>query len=177
MGMGRRHLLMGAGAATLVACNDTIPKEALQLSATALQDRQMQTRRFGTREEAKLLQASAQVLQDLGFNLEESATSLGVVVGSKDRDARETGQIVGAVFLALLLGVAMPVDTRQKIRASLVTLPVENGADTAVRVTFQRLVWNSRNELSKIEGIKDAKIYQEFFDKLSQSVFLNAQEI
>ena len=137
----------------------------------------MQTRRFGTREEAKLLQASAQVLQDLGFNLEESATSLGVVVGSKDRDARETGQIVGAVFLALLLGVAMPVDTRQKIRASLVTLPVENGADTAVRVTFQRLVWNSRNELSKIEGIKDAKIYQEFFDKLSQSVFLNAQEI
>jgi hypothetical protein len=177
MSIGRRRLLMGVGVACVAACSDTIPKEALQLSETALQDRQMQTRRFGTTDEPRLLKASAQVLQDLGFNIEESATGLGVIVGSKDRDARETGQIVGAVFIALLFGVATPIDTEQKIRASLVTLPVENGTDTAVRITFQRLVWNSRKELSKIEGIKDAKIYQEFFDKLGQSVFLTAQEI
>ncbi len=177
MNLGRRHLLAAAGAMAVAACNDTIPKEALQLSATALQDRQMQTRRFGTRDEARLLQASAQVLQDLGFNLEESATPLGVVTGSKDRDATESGQVVGAVLVALLFGVAPAIDKNQKIRASLVTLPVSNSTDTAVRVTFQRIVWNTQNQVSKIEGLRDPKIYQEFFDKLGQSVFLNAQEI
>lgn len=177
MRVGRRSLLAGAGAACVAACTDTIPKDALQLSATALQDRQMQMRRFGTRDEAKLLQASAQVLQDLGFNLEESATPLGVVVGSKDRDATESGQVAGAVIVALLFGVAPAIDRNQKIRASLVTLPVGNGTDTAVRVTFQRVVWNTQNQVSKTEGIREPKIYQEFFDKLGQSVFLTAQEI
>lgn len=162
----------------LDACTPTtVPPEALQLSATAMQDRQMQTRRFGTKDEEKLERAAAQVLQDLGFQIDDSETKLGVIVASKSRDARETGQIVGAVVVAILFGVAMPTDKNQKIRASLVTKQVDNGNDTIVRITLQRTVWNTRNEISKNEAINDPKIYQEFFEKLSQSVFLTAQDI
>jgi hypothetical protein len=165
-------------ATALGACTPTtIPPQALQLSATAMQDRQMQTRRFGTKDEEKLQRASAQVLQDLGFQIDESETRLGVIVASKSRDATETGQIVGAVVMALVLGVYLPTDKNQKIRASLVTKPVDNGNDTIVRITLQRTVWNTQNAISKNEGINDPKIYQEFFEKLSQSVFLTAQEI
>jgi hypothetical protein len=44
-------------------------------------------------------------------------------------------------------------------------------------VTFQRLVWNQNNVLTKIEGINDPSIYTEFYDKLSKSVFLQAQNV
>lgn len=157
-------------------CQQGVPPEALQLTSESLQQRQLQTRYFETDNETLILQSSAAVLQDLGFNLDESETDLGVIVGSKDRDASEAGQIAAAVTMAILFGAYMPVDERQKIRASLVTRPA--GAEqTSVRVTFQRMVWNTDGEISRAEFLEDAILYQEFFDKLSQSVFLTANEI
>src|SRR5262249_37737193 len=101
MSIKRRTAITGACAVALSGCVPTsVPPEALQLSATAVQDRQMQTRRFDTKDEEKLQRAGAQVLQDLGFQIDESETKLGVIVASKNRDARETGQIVGAVVVA-----------------------------------------------------------------------------
>ena len=162
----------------LVACQQTIPKEALQLTQESLEQRQAQTRRFETAEEATLLSASAAVLQDLGFNLDESETNLGVIVASKERDATEAGQIVGAIFIAVLFGAVVPIDKEQKIRASLVTRPHgDSDESTLVRITFQRIVWNDRGVISKTEGLSDPKLYQEFFEKLSKSVFLEAHEI
>ncbi len=164
-------------ALALSSCELPIPKEALELPQRSLEQRQAQTRRYDTTDEKKLLTASAAVLQDLGFSIDESETKLGLVVSSKDRDATETGQIVGAVVLGVLFGVnAMRWDKNQKIRASLVTRPVSDSS-IAVRITFQRTVWDQRNQISKIEALDDVKLYQEFFDRLSQSVFLTAQEI
>lgn len=165
-----------AVAMTLSACQPTIPRDALQLSQESLELRQLQTRRFDSPNETSLLVASANVLQDLGFTLDESETGLGVVVGSKRRDATEAGQVVGAIVVAALLGVAMPIDQNQTIRASLVTRPISE-AETAVRVTFQRIVWNNQNQVSRVEALTDASLYQQFFDRLSQSVFLTAHQI
>lgn len=173
----RALLITTLGAALLTGgCQPGIPPEALQLSRESLERRQLQTRRFDTTDEAMLLQASAGVLQDLGFNLDESETRLGVVVGSKDRDATEAGQIVAAIAVAALFGTYMPVDEKQRIRASLVTRP-SGDAGTAVRVTFQRVVWNTDGDVSKAEFIDDPEIYRQFFDRLSQSVFLTANHI
>lgn len=86
----------------LSGCGTTIPPEALQWSPESIKLRQLQTRKFETINEAKLLQASAGVLQDLGFNIDESETRLGVLVASKERDATETGQVIGSAFLFLL---------------------------------------------------------------------------
>jgi hypothetical protein len=166
------------GAAMLVACEAGIPKEALELGPESLARRQLQTRLFDTKDEVRLLGASAAVLQDLGFNLDESETDLGVLVASKERDATEAGQIVLAVIVAVLTRVATPVDKLQKIRVSLVSRPHgENGQRTAVRVTFQRIVWNNQGQVSKTEPLDDPKLYQEFYDKLSKSVFLQAHGI
>ena len=72
----------------------------------------------------------------------------------------------------------MPIDKNQKIRVSVVTRPIDDGRGrTAVRVTFQRLVWNTRNQLSKIESLNEPELYRGFFEKLSQSVFLEAHDI
>jgi hypothetical protein len=155
-------------------CAPLVPSAALQLSPTSLQDRQIQTRRFATSDEEKLQRASAQVLQDLGFQIDESETRLGVIVASKTLDVRDAGQVVRALLAARILHVHMPTDRLQRIRASLVTRPA-GSSDVAVRITFQRLVWDSEHALSTVEGVNDPTIYQEFFDRLSQSVFLTAQ--
>ncbi|GJL84908.1 MAG: hypothetical protein DHS20C02_06830 [Micavibrio sp.] len=160
----------------LTACNQTIPKAALQLSEESFALRQLQTRSFDTTKEKKLLTAGAGVLQDLGYNIDESETGLGVIVGSKDRDATEAGQIAGAVMMAVLFGVNTPVDKNQKIRASLITRPVGKGK-TNLRVTFQRIIWNTQGQVSRTQSIELPEIYQEFFDKLSKAVFLEANEI
>ncbi len=79
------------------------------------------------------------------------------------------------VALAAAAGVkADPVyDQKQKIRVSIVT-SASAGAGTIVRETFQRVVWNNKNQISHVETIDDAPIYQQFFDKLSQAIFLEA---
>ncbi len=159
-------------------CAPQIPKEALTLSPQTIEFRQIQTRYFDTNDEKLILSSCSSVLQDLGFNLDESETDLGVLVASKQRDATSVGQIVGSIFMALLTGVPTPVDDEQTIRVCLVTCPCgENFERISVRVTFQRIVINTQGQVSRREGVVDAKIYQEFFNKLSQSVFLEAHEI
>lgn len=171
-----------AAAFLFFGCATKIPKEALQLSKESLQNRQLQTRRFDSNEKT-LLSASAAVLQDLGFNIDESETELGVIVCSKRRDATSAGQVVGAVFLAILTGVVTPIDKEQFIRVSLVTNPIQvdeadkSKCQTAVRITFQRVVINTQGQVTRRECINEAEIYQDFFDKLSQSLFLEAHEI
>jgi hypothetical protein len=160
----------------------TIPKDALVLSPESMQLRQLQTRRIDGITEKALLIAAAGVVQDLGFNIDESETKLGVIVASKDRSAFNAAQITGAVFAALF-GVYTPVDKTQKIRASIVTRPAlaSDGApipdSQLIRITIQRVVWNTENQVSRIEAIEDPMIYQEFFDKLSKSIFLEVQQI
>jgi hypothetical protein len=164
------------------SCAPKIPKQALQLSKESLKNRQLQTRRFDT-DEKTLLSASAAVLQDLGFTINESETDLGVIACSKQRNAISAGQIAGAVIIGVLTGAYTPVDKEQLIRASLVTRPIhidetdKTKCQTAVRITFQRIVSNTKGQITRREGINEAEIYQEFFDKLSQSVFLEAHEI
>ena len=168
---------MGIGLVFLAACQPTIPKEALQLSPDSLERRQLQTRVFETPDEAELLSASAALLQDLGFNLDESEVALGVIVGSKERDATEAGQVAASIFLAVLIGASVPWDDEQKIRASVVTRELGERNGYALRLTMQRIVWNTQGQVSGTEPLDEPEIYQEFFQKLSKAVFLEAQEL
>jgi hypothetical protein len=194
-----------------------MPPEAFSVTTALLEQRQLQSRRFNGITEESALVSSSNVLQDMGYNLENSEVSLGVLTANKQRDATNAGEIVGAVVLALLFGVAAPVSKSQSIRVSLVIQPAGSestipefyaGAagsspiDAAkkavkklpkadskavveaatkpgnyvVRVTFQRVVTRTDNSVY-VETINDAEIYQEFFDKLSKSVFIEAQQV
>lgn len=158
------------------ACAPTIPKDALVLTPESLQDRQVQTRAFETGDEQKILTASAAVLQDLGFTIDESETPCGLIVCSRDRDVTSTGKVIGSVLLMALTGAPVYWEKHQKVLASLVTRPVGENR-VAVRITFQHMVWNTNNQLTKNEAIRDPEIYREFFDRLSKSIFLTAQDI
>lgn len=161
----------------LSGCVPTIPPEALTLQPEAMSLRRLQTRRFDTGNEKEILRASLGVLQDLGFELDQSESKLGVLVASKERDATDPAQITSRIIVGVLIGPNdMPVDTNQRIRASLVTRVISPNEAT-VRVTFQRTVWNDRGGISRAESLTDPELYQEFFWKLSKSLFLEAHGI
>ena len=140
-----------------------------------MQSRQIQSRRFDTADEKKILRGCALLLQDLGFNLTASESAVGLLNAQKDRTAVETEQVVGKGLAAIFLETDIQIDARQKIQASIVTRP-QNGK-IIVRVTFQRIVYDDHGNVSRQEPINEPDYYQEFFGRLSKSLFLTAHGI
>ena len=138
MGWVMRPWIMAVGCLTLATqitgcVAHTQPNELFQLKPESAANRAMQTRGFETRDEAELLSASAAVLQDLGFQVEESVREVGFLRATKERSAREHGQDITRFFIFLLSTglvfvqqppIVIPVDLHQKIAATLVTKPV-----------------------------------------------------
>jgi hypothetical protein len=144
---------------------------APRTDAPAIRERQTTT--FQGTPENILLAEATQVLQDLGFTVEESAPRFGVLAGSKDRDAVEAPQVAAQVALTIglaLLGVQHnPVwDTDQVIRATLSTGLV-GPRDTTLRVSFERIVTNSHG-LSRMEELNAPEFSSGFFEKIRQGL-------
>ncbi|MFM7344541.1 MAG: hypothetical protein ACKO1J_04115 [Tagaea sp.] len=168
----------------LSACVDA-NKKALEIGqppAGVLELRNLQTRRFATLDTLALFQAATQTLQDLGYTVSESALDVGVLVASKQRDARETGQVAGQVAITILFALLGsyydPVwDQEQTINLTLVATPIANSNQIEVRASFDRSLVNNRGHKWRAELLLDPELYREFFDKFAQSAFLEAERI
>jgi hypothetical protein len=169
-------------AALLVAGCVEMPKDAFVVTPEQLKQRQIETRRYDGIKEEDLLVASSNALQDLGFNLDNSETKLGVLTASKQRDATNSGEIAAVIVLALLGGQPGAISKDQTIRVSLVVRPVIDSNGNAmsdshfVRVTFQRIVRRTDNS-TYAQTLRDEKLFEGFFERVSKSVFLEAQKI
>lgn len=170
----RRFVALASLASLLSACQNNPNwqnKAALRIGAQrpdALAIRARQTERVAAGEERALVEAT-QVLQDLGFTVEESAPHIGVLAGSKDRDATEAGQVAAQVaftIAAALLGVRhQPVwDTDQVIRVTLTTRPV-GPRESGMRVSFERVVTNNQG-ISRMEELTGPEYSSGFFHKV-----------
>jgi len=92
------------------------------------------------------------------------------------RDAKSFGGVASAILVAALFGGPAVYDVDQKIYITLVSTKSRESKGFNVRVEFARIVKNSQNQ-TRVERIKEPEIYQGFFDKLSQSLFLTANNL
>lgn len=158
--------------------DEILAEDVLKLTSDSMILRQMQTRKYAISDQSKVIQSAVGLLQDDGFNIEEINSDLGVILGAKNREAVEAGQVAGAVIIAVIFGVSVPIDKEQKMSASIVVSEAPSDPNsTIMRVTFSRLVWNTANELSKAQRLENPEIYQTFFSKVSKSLFLTEQQI
>jgi hypothetical protein len=173
----------------LGACAE-LPPDSLTLPPQDSAERELQGRRFEGIGEAELLSASVGVLQDLGFTVQSAHAGLGFVRGSMQREAKAPEQTLLLVILAAMAAGAgaqpppLPVDpeTRklpqtQRISVMLSVRPAAAGAARShiVLVTFHRFV---RQPLWMEAGaLRDAQLYQSFFELLSKTLFLEAHKL
>lgn len=179
----RAGILLTICAFIISGCAPTIPRDAFLLSPTSLEDKQTQTRLYETEDEVALLSAGIAVLQDMGYSVVETEKDVGLITASKNVDASDTAQkvttVAVAVAVALLGGgvMSMETDKEQRINVSLVTNRSKNNKGYLARVTFQRFIWDTADRLTRAETIRIPDIYEDFFEKLSKSVFLEAYKI
>jgi len=176
-------LLLLTGCATDVSQMLTPPEDMLA-------QRQLQTRQYEFADEEQVLMACTALLQDLGFQIDEGASRLGVILGSKMRDTNSLtpGErtAVAVVALGLLVGgytAPLALLLVDKMNAKPVRIEVGiftrkigvEGNRVAVRIIFRETPYkDGRPVLPQV--VKDAAIYQEAFDRLSKAIALEARE-
>jgi hypothetical protein len=187
-----RSLALAGVALALGGCA-SIPADALRLAPDAPEKRALQTRAFPGAQEADLLAASAAVLQDLGFTLDESETKLGLVTASRKLTSRRplnssevVSNLAGAALMPYIYGPYLAynavagIKEPQIVRVTLVTTRPADGPErkAAVRVTAQRYVYVDERfaEVKSAEALDDPQFYREFFTRLEKSTFLEKQK-
>ena len=130
----------------------------------------MQTARFETRDEHQLLSDATAALQDLGFILDESSPQVGVLAGSKSRDATEAGQVAAQVALTIIAAAFLVAhvptwDTNQTIVVTLTTRPIPGTSQTEMRTSFERVVRNNQGA-ARSELLMLPDMYRDFYISL-----------
>ncbi|OJW48503.1 MAG: hypothetical protein BGO67_04530 [Alphaproteobacteria bacterium 41-28] len=155
-------------ACLLVACTPTI-KQPLK---TQLEVREFQTRTFDTPKTDEVLTAVVEAFQDQGFMVKNVVPQVGLVSASREVDVENEGQ---AAFQVFFMGQNAVWSKNALIEA---TANVKTqGGKTKVRANFQEKVTNNRGGTDSVNTIEDPKFYQDFFDKVGKSIFIEKQKI
>jgi len=129
----------------------------------SLEQRQIETRRYDGISERDLITASINLLQDLGFNFENSETELGTIIASKQRDTEKLEASLTHYLSSMLLFLVLPVTKDQITRVAIVVRPVldSNGKTIddshLVRVTFQSIALRTNSSTSGKIDTRKAK--------------------
>lgn len=152
--LASRSILSLSLCAALGCAASAPPPEALALAPIPRAEREMQTRVYAVEDVGTVLSACIAVLQNHGFSAEDQDHALGVIVAFKDGEA---------------------AGHRTRLRASVAAQPAgEFGLETQLRVTFQRLAWNSRGRETAREAIRSEPEYAGFFDEVAEALDLPA---
>lgn len=149
-----------------------VPPKPTAPPMTQLQVRQIQSRKYNTKDTRLIMKAVLNVLQDDGFIVKNAQLELGLLSAEKDVDVENKGQ---ALFATLLSGQQARWAKHAVIEVSANVS--EHGEETRVRVNFQRKTFNNVGVVSNITQIIDSAYYQQFFSKVSKGVFIQEEEL
>jgi hypothetical protein len=170
----------------LSACATTgIPEDALRLTESTLDVRAIQTRTFAATSETAILAATVALLQDMEYNIDQVEKPLGVITASKVTDADSATQKTGLFILDMLCVISMSggcdamskASDEQHLTVTIVVIPsLARSGEYVTRITIQGVLYNKAEQILVLERIDDAEIYQEIFDNLRKSIYIQVSE-
>ena len=170
----------------LSACATTgIPEDALRLPESTLDVRAIQTRTFAATSEIAILAATIALLQDMEYNIDQIEKPLGVITASKVTDADSATQKTGLFILDMLCVISMSggcdamskASDEQHLTVTIVVIPsLARSGEYVTRITIQGVLYNKAEQILVLERIDDAETYQEIFDNLRKSIYIQVSE-
>jgi hypothetical protein len=167
-----KYIYIAALILSLSGCSG-IPKDAFSLAESNLEDRQLQSRNFANAKEGSLLTSCIEILENMGYKTEIVDTELGLVTATKN----ENHSGAKALLVSILSAGLASADEDQIIKATFITSPSRTSDAYISRLTFHRMVFNSRGEVTGVELLRDKKMYSMFYERLSASVFIEPDNI
>lgn len=161
-----------------------------QLNPTSAADRESQTREFPGANVDLVLEASAAVLQDMGYSIRGGERGAGLLFAQKTAPVEsagaghaiaEAGLVTVTVLASLLVGqdlvTDLPEQVSQRIYISLlVSEVVEAQGIVRVRLSIDRDMTYDNGQVIA-DHTELPLVNEEFFSKLAKSVFLAGESL
>lgn len=139
---------------------------------TQLEIRQMQTFLFDVKDFKLVMKAMLNVLQDEGFVVKNVHLDLGFLTSTKEVDIESRGNRLWTAFFGT------PEARWEKTCIIDATANVsEHGSQTKVRVNFQIKQLDNFGNVITVNQIQEALYYQDFFLKVSKSIFIQEEKL
>ena len=145
--------------------NDSAPMTQLQI-------RQLETREFETKDSKLVMKSMMNVLQDEGFVIKNAVMDLGLLSAEKNLDIEDRGQ---AFLATMFAGANARWSKEQSLEASANV--TEFGDTVRVRITFQAKTIDNFGRPVSVTKVTNPTFYQEFFDKVNKSVFIQQENV
>jgi PBP1b-binding outer membrane lipoprotein LpoB len=139
---------------------------------TQLQIREIQSRDFDTANTKLVMKSIMNVLQDEGYIIKNAVVDLGLINAEKTINVEDT---TTAILMVLCANSNARWDKHAILEASANVS--EFGSTTRVRINFQTKTLDNYGCPKNVVTIKDPRIYQYFFEKVSKGIFIQEQNI
>ncbi|MCX2980857.1 hypothetical protein EYC98_08215 [Halieaceae bacterium IMCC14734] len=161
-----------------------------QLNPTSAADRESQTRHFPGADVDLVLEASAAVLQDMGYSIRGGERGAGLLFAQKTAPVEsagaghaiaEAGLVTVTVLASLLVGQDMIMDLPEQVSQRvyitlLVSAATEPRGLVHVRLSIDRdMTYDSGQVIA--DHTELPRVNEEFFSKLGKSVFLEGESL
>lgn len=185
--------------ATLTGCNSLQDSQVNSFSMTSnrLSRQAMQSRRFETSDMTLLLKAIIAVLQDQNYIIRESNSKLGVIFADKTTQEKRPTVLWGNPVDMFEAGIPapgfgigwggfdgpsfglggfgdVPYITRRQTSISVVITPALQSKSFVVKFLIQNRNFLNTGALQSAWIVKEPEVYQQLFNALSHTVYLEA---
>jgi hypothetical protein len=133
----------------------------------------MQTRLYDIKDSKKAVKAILNVLQDEAFIPKQVNVDVGFVYAVREADIEDAGER----FWAKFWHGRRDAEWRKNSIVECASNISERRNGIRVRLSFQVKIMNNKGQVVSVEAISDPHFYQEFFSKVSKSVFIEKEGV
>lgn len=137
---------------------------------STLERRSFQTREFDTPDTRIVMKAMINVLQDMGFQIQNADAQLGLLTATKWANIEHTKkEMKRALKEETVLSKSLVLETTANIS--------EFGTQSRVRANFQERILDAEGATLAVNQIEDPQFYQTFFAQVDRGVFLQREGV